>query len=373
MLRIGIDGSALQQARTGIGRYVYELCRELDKVVDDAMFFVYGRSSMQMPIESERWIARLDSTGCATRLPRIAWLKFRCGTLCKSDNLDVFWAGTTLLPGLPRQVRTVATVYDLNHKVVPSTMSLVNLWGHRLYFDRDVRRADIVLTISEGTSARLWELVHRRADGVVRPSIDPKYRPVTDQELQSCLARFGIRYPYILAVATWEPRKNLALLVQTFITMRHEGLLPEHKLVLCGGRGWKDDRLSALLTGEGGKDVVPLGYVAESYLPCLYSGADVFVFPSIYEGFGMPVLEARACGTQIVTTDLPELREAGGSDAIYIQPTRDGVRGGILSALALDKRAERVDQIVTWADGARILASALISVASNRTVSATER
>ena len=166
-------------------------------------------------------------------------------------------------------------------------------------------------------------------------------------------------HPYILAVATWEPRKNLELLIKTFLDMKMQGLLGEHKLVLVGGRGWKDQRLADIISGTD--SVIPLGYLPENQLAPLYTGADVFVFPSVYEGFGMPILEARACGTRIVTSDVPELHEAGGNDAIYVQPSLDKIRQGILDALLREKQVHSGDpKLPSWEVGASILATALM-------------
>lgn len=358
-MRIGIDGRALQGKRTGIGRYVFELCRELDRLLPYATFFVYSNVLVEMPVLSERWILRLDQSPLAKYMKSVLWLKYRCGLLCNSDNLDVFWGAATFLPKLPRSVRTVITVYDLNYKIVPETMSITHRWAFRLFFKKDVARANVVTAISKGSSERLFNLFGRAADGIVYPAIDASFSPQSLTRVQEVLLRHDLSRPYLLAVATWEPRKNLELLIHTFLNMKKQGLLTEHKLVLVGGRGWQDQRLAALLSGSN--SVVPLGYVPDEQLAPLYSGADVFIFPSIYEGFGMPVAEARACGATVVTSDTPELREAGGEDVIYIAPTAEGIENGILTALSQQRMREKANFAVlrTWKSSAEILASAV--------------
>lgn len=356
-IRIGIDGQSLQGRRTGIGRYVFELCRKLDACMPNALFFVYSRNPIEIPVSSERWISRIDSSPYAKYLK--PWLKFRCASLCQEDNLDVFWGGNTLLPSLPKNVRKVMTVYDLNYKIVPETMTTAALWQFRLFFKKDLNRAHTITTISQGTSDRLFKLIGRKADVIIPPAVSPSFRSQSYKDIETCRTTYGIHDHYILAVATWEPRKNLELLIKTFISMKREGLLPYHRLVLVGGKGWKDQRLSQLVQGDNGLNIVPLGYVPDEHLPLLYAGADVFVFPSVYEGFGMPVLEARACGTKVVTTDIPELREAGGKDTIYITPTQEGIRAGIIEALlqSPDNRKVELD-LPSWESGAQILARA---------------
>lgn len=361
-MKIGIDGRALQGSRTGVGRYVFELCRELDKVLPNAKFFVYSSVPLEMPVLSKRWILRLDQSPLAKYMKSVLWLKYRCGLLCKKDNLDVFWGAATFLPQLPRALRTVITVYDLNFKIVPETMSITHRWAFRLFFKKDVARADVVTAISNGSSERLFKLFGRAADAIVYPAIDASFSPQSEILVQEVLLQHALSQPYLLAVATWEPRKNLELLIHTFLDMKEQGLLGEHKLVLVGGRGWKDRRLAALLSGND--SVIPLGYVPDEQLAPLYSGAEVFVFPSIYEGFGMPVLEARACGTKVVTSDIPELREAGGGDAIYVDPTAEGIRQGILVGLSQGKPSGIIKRrLPSWEIGARNLAAVLAGTA----------
>jgi glycosyltransferase involved in cell wall biosynthesis len=360
-LRIGIDGRPLQGKRAGTGRYIFELCRELDKALPYAQFYVYSQVPVETPVSSERWVLRIDQSSAKKYMNSIMWLKLRCGTLCEKDKLDVFWGGATFLPRLSSNVMTVVSVYDLNHKIVPKTMTTAALWAYRLFFSHDINRADIILTISEGTSQRLYKFEGCKAAGVIRPAISKSFRVPSPLEIQNCLNFYNICSPYILSIATREPRKNLELLIRTFLNMKKEGLLPLHKLVLGGDRGWKNKRLTTLIEKETSSNIMSLGYISDDYLPSLYAGADVFVFPSIYEGFGIPVLEARACGTRVVTSDIPELREAGGANAIYITPSEIGIQKGILEALIRKSHEKHQESnMPTWEDGAKILSAALM-------------
>jgi glycosyltransferase involved in cell wall biosynthesis len=362
-VRIGIDGRALQGSRAGIGRYVFELCRELDRLLPSATFFVYAPGPVELPVSSARWVVRIDPSPLARVLKPIAWLKLRAGRLCREDGLDAFWGAATFLPTLPRGVRTICTVYDVNFRVVPSSMSRTHRLAHQLFFERDVTAATHRIAISSGTSARLQAYFGVRVSAIARPGVSPVFQPRQPDAVRAVEAEAGIDGPYFLAVGTWEPRKNLELLVRVFRSLRSSGLLEGHRLVLVGGRGWKDQQLHRLLTEEesrsrdGSKDVVALGYTSDEMLAHLYSGCKAFVFPSTYEGFGLPVAEARACGARVITTDIPELREAGGPDTVYIAPTPEGLRRSLLDVPPPGRAQPRSPAVLpSWSDAAKVVA-----------------
>ncbi len=358
-MRIGIDGRELAPQRRGIGRYIFELSRELDRHLPDAEFYVYNRTPVSLPIESDRWIMRTDSSRLGQRLSMLLWYKTRAGRLCRADDLDVFWGTSAFLPRLPSEVKTVLTVHDLCHVFTPETFHPLHLAGVRLFFKRDVQNADVVLAVSESTSDRLHDQVGRRADAIISPAVRGVFAPQSDQTIDTCRRHYRLDSPYILTVAAWEPRKNLERLIRAFVAMKESRLLAEHTLVLVGKKGSRFKGVSKLLERDAGRHTRPLGYVADEYLPALYAGADCFVLPSSYEGFGVPLLEARACGTPVVASDTPELREAGGSDAIYIEPTEEGIRQGIL--MAISEAPPRVERPVlpTWEEGGRVLSRIL--------------
>lgn len=363
-MRVGLDGRALQGRRTGVGRYVFEICRELDTLVPDAEFFVYAPEPVELPVSSGRWHCRLEQRGWARDLKPIAWLKLRAGALCRQDRLDVFWGSATLFPALSAGVRRLTTVYDLAFRVAPETMGTTHLIAHRLFFRRDVRRAHQRMAISHGTAARLQSWLGGPPAAVVPPAVSAAFRPGDPAAVSRTLVSLGIRTPYFLAVATWEPRKNLELLIRVFRSLRSEGELLDYRLVLAGGAGWKDERLRALLRDGSrpeaparSETVMPLGFVTDQQLAHLYTGCRAFVFPSRYEGFGIPLLEARACGAAIVASDLPELREAGGDAGLYVSPTPEGLRDGLRRVISRPAATPLLpDLLPSWRGSAAMLA-----------------
>lgn len=366
-MRIGLDGRPLLGRRTGIGRYVFEICRELDVLLPAAEFFVYAPEPVELPVVSPRWRCRVEARRWARALKPIAWLKLRAGRLCREDSLDAFWGSATLFPQLPAGTRRVSTVYDLTFRVAPQTMSRTHLLAQRLFFAHDVRRAHHRVAISHGTAARLQEWLGGRLAAVAPPGLSPAFHPRQAAAVGATLSRFGIAKPYFLAVGTWEPRKNLERLVRVFRTLRVAGELSDSRLILVGGAGWKDERLRRLLqvsdsvsTPVESDGVTAVGFVTDDDLAHLYTGCRAFVFPSAYEGFGIPILEARACGAPVVTTDLPELREAGGDGAIYVSATDEGLREGLRRVVrAVAAPPPPRNHLPTWRGSAEILAGYL--------------
>lgn len=358
-MRIGIDGIPFQSALTGVGRYVFSLCKYLDITLPDAEFLVYSNRPIKVSFFSNRWKMRIDSSVTSRYMKHVLWLKSRCGNMCKRDRLNMFWGTGSFLPCLPISIKKVLTVYDLTFKVVPHTMPFHRWLSYWLFFGGDLYAAEKVFVISRGTSDRLFKYYGRRADAVIPPAVDTHFHRYPLERVQECLHRYKIVSPYILSVGTLEPRKNTELLIATFLSMKEEGLIGNHQLVLVGGKGWKDRKIRSILGGHGSAEVISLGYVPDNDLPLFYSGADVFVFPSLYEGFGMPVLEAKCCGAKIVTSDCPELRQAGGEGAVYITPNEAGIRQGILKALEksyLQSPIQTRDSF-SWRDGATALST----------------
>jgi len=145
--------------------------------------------------------------------------------------------------------------------------------------------------------------------------------------------------------------------LSAYVDLKRSGALADHQLVLVGPTGWKNQALKKKLDEARAYNVVLAGYVPDELLPALYAASDALVFPSLYEGFGMPVLEARTCGARVVTTDIPELREAGDQHVIYVQPTVDGVKAGITKAVSSPKPPFMLHR--TWKEEAQILANTL--------------
>lgn len=366
MIRIGIDARPLSDPSAGITRVVTNIVRELEGIDQENLYFLYSNRSFQLPFGNLRWHKRIHTL--ASFVPSNLWFQTEARRMVKQDNLDTFWAPAHILPvGLPAKIRKILTVHDLVWKRYPETMEWRNSIVHRLFAERSVREADRITADSASTKRDLELLLRVRSTKieVAHLGVSSHFRPHDPAVAAQCIARkFGVSEKYICAVGTVEPRKNLAALVEAIGILKKQGKLT-HQLVVAGGKGWGKSKASEWIRNreltEG--DVRFLGFIPEEDLPLLYSGAALFVFPSIYEGFGLPLLEAMACGAPVASSNRSSLPEVAGDSGLYFDPgSVDEIASTIDRALSepdlrreLAKRgAERARQF-TWEACARIM------------------
>jgi glycosyltransferase involved in cell wall biosynthesis len=367
---VGIDGRPFYGTQAGTGRYIAELCRVFDSAIAEAKFLVYGNRPLNLFISNERWRQRDDDAVIAAHISPSIWYFLRAGLLARQDGVDVFWGTANFLPlGLGRGTPTILTVHDLVYRLVPQTLDFKHRLAYRLFFNHSLRRAQIVVSNSNGTSNKLSDLYGRSADLVIRPRVSPNFRPPKPEAILAARAHYRIDFPYFLSVATLEPRKNLESLIQAYLELRIAGHLAGTGLVLVGQKGWKHRRLINAITHAKslGARIVLTGYVSDEWLPALYAGAEAVVIPSLYEGFGMPVLEALCCGARVVASDIPEIREAGGSGPFYIEPSVEGIKHGLLKVEKFsptDTAAVNVfiDRGTSWEEEGQKLVNAIRSL-----------
>lgn len=360
---LGIDAAVLSKPGAGMGRYLIEVCKRLDTLLPEARFVVYTPSPLLVELPSARWVTRQEGTSLARLGSSYAWLKLCVSRLAKSDRVDVFWAPRTILPARSRAFLTVCTVHDLNYRLFPMSMPYATRWAHRLWFARDIRRADAVVANSQGTARRLRGMLGVEVAAVATPGVAESFTQRTPARISTQLKALGVTRPYFLGVGTLEPRKNLPALIEAFISLKRDGNLAAYDLIIVGNRGWRNGTVRSQLRAARAWGVRWFGFVSDAELAALYSGATAFVFPSVYEGFGIPALEATACGTRVIASDVPELREAGGPEGTYVAPTVSGIRAGLLSALEAPPPSHPHPQ--NWMDAAQTMAD-LFEVLSRR-------
>lgn len=220
---------------------------------------------------------------------------------------------------LPPRIKRVSMIYDLTTIFFPRMHVLHNQLLHRLFFPRIVKNADLLIACSNCTAKDLAEnLPQSVGKTVVVPlSHDSMFKPTLEP---SVLKRLGVTDRYLLYVGTIEPRKNLKVLLEAYAKFRAENE-ERFQLVIVGKSGWKNQDFYSQLGSHPFKgEVVLTGYLPRAELPALYSQCEAFIFPSLYEGFGLPLLEAMACGAPCLSSDRSSLPEVGGMAPIYFNP-----------------------------------------------------
>ena len=240
------------------------------------------------------------------------------------DGVEVFHVSDVLLWAQPGAVN-VFTIHDLTTLLFPEFHTWENRELHRRRLDFAREHADVILVGSESTRRDIVQRlgVDRDRIRVVPYGVTPAYRRVEDPvRLASELQGYGLEPGrYIFHVGTIEPRKNLLRLVEAFDLLRKQGGEPSLKLALVGAGGWQHEDVLRRIETLGLEDwVVVTGPVAESIKPSLYSGAVLFVYPSLYEGFGLPPLEAMACGTPVIASNVSSIPEVVGEAGLLIDP-----------------------------------------------------
>jgi glycosyltransferase involved in cell wall biosynthesis len=322
-MRIGIDARPLCSQRKGIGNYVYGLVKHMSRLAPDNDYFLYANRDIESNNFGVSLNERIDRAfgWC----PGSFWLRGRGGSLARRDRLDVFWATYPILPAsVPRGVLKIVTVYDLVWLRFPETTANYALLVQKVWARKAIEKADLVLTISRSTAEDLIrELgVPEAKVRCVYPGVFEGYKRQDPQRAAEYISKkYGVRPDYMAAVGTVEPRKNLKLLVEVVRILKSKGQL-RCPLLVAGANGWKSSPLfrQIQMAGLTENEIRFLGYLPDEDLPFFYSGAEIFLFPTLYEGFGLPPLEAMACGTPVIASNARCMPEVLGNAAILEAP-----------------------------------------------------
>jgi glycosyltransferase involved in cell wall biosynthesis len=317
-----LDISPAVHAKAGLSRYANSLGQALLQQAPGRFAFFFNRSGdSQMPA----WVAghEVRSVRAGYKPWRMAvWLGqlARVGFDRLVPDCELLHATEHLLLPL-RSCPTVLTVHDLIFRLFPEHHKRLNRWYLNAALPLYCRRADAVICVSEHSKAdlvRLWGIDAARVH-IVYEAADPCFRPAAVEEVQMMRVRYGLPERYLLTVGTIEPRKNLVRLLDALAIVREKG--DDVRLVIVGRMGWLyQDFLHKLERFDHRDAVVRPGFVPDAALPAVYTGATATVLASVYEGFGLPILESMACGTPVVSSRTASLPELGGDAARYFDP-----------------------------------------------------
>ena len=329
-MRIGIDGRYIADHFPGIGRYTYNLAAKLPEFAPDTDFVLFRNPRL---LNTRYDLERLALNPNLRLLPvdvptRSLKEQYQLRSLAKALSLDLLHSPYYIKPYW-LHCPSVVTMYDLIPMIYPQQLPhRWSAWIFRVTASLAVHSASQIIAISESTKRDVTRLLSgsQGRTTVVHLAADERFRPLDRAQLDKALQRLGLPRKYVLYMGINKPHKNLVFLLQLFAELNTDA-----KLVLAG---MQDPRYSQVREEARrlrvDDRVVFLGEVADSDLPTLYNGAELFVFPSLYEGFGLPVLEAMACGTPVVCSSASSLPEIVGDAAVTLDP-RD--RGGWVAAM----------------------------------------
>ena len=323
-MRIGIDATALPPQPVGAGNYIIQLIRALALTESDHEFVVFaqprGADLIELPEENPvEWVIVEERTPGS----RLIWEQLLFPNLVRDSGIDLLHSMHYTRPiSLP--CKSVVTFHDMTFFLSPE----LHTWARRIYFPKimktSARRADQLIAVSNSTRNDLIKILNVDPHRVstTQLGVTPGYMPIDDDvEKQRIIKKYGLPEKFILYVGLVEPRKNLQILIQAYKRLREDD--SKYVLILVGRFGWMHEEVVNQVRELNLEDAVRfLGYVPQQDLPLIYNLASLFVYPTLYEGFGLPVLEAMACGVPVITSNISSLPEIVG-EAGLLTPVND--------------------------------------------------
>ncbi|MGI9284255.1 MAG: glycosyltransferase family 4 protein [Pseudomonadales bacterium] len=336
-MRIALDVRPLSTPIAGIGRYTGELLKRLTRDESND-WFAYSCSTIPEPFKNKKNLVVREGQCSAGLGTLFAQLIFPVWAF--RDQIDVFWSPRHHLPLLlSRNCKTVVTIHDLVWKCCPETMTLPRRWVEQLLMPPSLKKADLIVTVSRSTAQDLISecAIDRSKLKIVTPGTvapDLNSKSIFDEDITR-------EQPYILFVGTLEPRKNLLRVLRAFSELIKKGV-KSHRLVIAGAKGWGKIQVGEYMVKLGIVDYVELiGRVDDECLFGLYKGADFLLMPSLYEGFGLPLVEAMAFGLPVISSNVSSMPEVVGDAGLLVNPLDTKAIENAISSLVQNQQLKQ--------------------------------
>lgn len=346
-MRVALDGRPLASLKTGVGHYTFELARSLASVAPSDHFTLVSPVPLESSVADElknRSRANLHDVQLNSERLNRYWWSFGLPLYLTRRSFDLFH-GTNY--DIPRWniLPTVVTIHDLSLLLHPDTHEEPQVKRARRRMPKVAHSAARIITPSESVKREVCEHLGVDPNKVAVTPEAPRsaFRRIASVRTEEVRRRLGVADDFILYVGTIEPRKNLKTLVQAFAEILRT-TVHRPQLVIAGQEGWLMDDFFGSIRKNGLEDKVRFtGYLHDEDLCALYSSCSAFVYPSLYEGFGLPPLEAMACGAPVITSDIPVIKETVGSAACLVRPEDgDQIAGAIVRVMEDRRTAEKL-------------------------------
>lgn len=368
-MKIGIIAGSIDNKATGIDNYSYNLIKNLALLTSSKDFEIIvihtGDKILQEIVNSVKYTTKISQY--IMKIPNFPfdWQK-RFGKFLQksliiptqSRKLDIIHdVHLGVFFFYPKQIKKILTIHDLVPIKFPQTHKIETILVYKYVLIGSLKQVNIIIANSYNTKQDITKYfkIPEEKIRVTYLGVDEDYKPLPENEIEKIRQKHNLTYPFILYVGTLEARKNIPTLLKAFYKLKNKGL--SHKLVITGKKGWKYKNIFKLTEQLNlQKDVVFTGYVPREDLPALYNAADLFVYPSIYEGFGLPPLEAMACGIPVITSSSSSLPEVVGNAGIMVSPYDvDGLAKAMYEVLTneglkeeLRKRGLKRAKLFSW-------------------------
>lgn len=333
-LRVALDVHMVGERESGNETYVLNLIEGLKQLGAKTSYLLYSPDPAALDV-----CGTLPRTFAIRRVwPGPSPLRIPLGLPVRvlRDRADVLHVNYIAPPIVSAAV--VTTVHDISYVRYPEAFSPRDRWILRTLVPRTMRQAAMVITVSEHARREIASYYGTPEDRIVAiyPSVATLFRPLQPEDVAAVRTRYGLSDPYVLAVGDLQPRKNLARLIRAYAALRARGAYTG-RLVLVGKDKFQGSQVSDLVRRLGLQgQVVLTGYVPREDLVGLYGGADVFAYPSLYEGFGSPTVEAMACGCPLVTSSVASLPEVVGDAGLTVDPTDEAALATAIERVVCD-------------------------------------
>ena len=324
-MRVGIDGKVMALKAGGIGRYALNLLKGMTEILPQhpsIELILYPGPATEVPFSLPPRVQ------ISLRTPRVSssFIRSAClfPVLLPRENLDIFHGlDHRGLPLFHKVCPLILSVHDMITWVHPEFFTWKHRWVVHFMLPRMIQQADRIVTISHASREDIAGFFKIDPEKIVVHYLgcEDHFRPAAPAAIEAIKQKYRLPGDYVLFVGTLEPRKNLILILQALSLLKRRGKWRGLKLAVVGRRGWLYEEIFAkILSWHLEEDVLFLGFVDDRELPTLYSGSLFFIFPSFYEGFGLPVLEAMACGAPVISSNTSSLPEVAGDAAYLVDP-----------------------------------------------------
>lgn len=325
-MNIGIDARALTKNKAGIGTYTYKIIEYLNKYDKENNYVLFSNKDVVIDFElNENWRIYKENSRIGT-----FWIYFKLPKILKENDIDVFWGTQHCLPKrnkYTKQIKYVLTIHDIAIKKFKNLGSFYNTIIQKLVLKKSCNNANKIIAVSKSTKKDLIDILGVDNDKiqVIYEGIDQKTNEskIGLKREKEIIEKYGLeKNKYIFFLSTIEPRKNLITAVKAFDLIKENTV--NLKFVISGGRGWKyKETMDRIQNSKFNKDIILTGYISTEEKEVFFKNAIAFIYPSLYEGFGIPVLEAMKNGSIVITSNNSSLPEVGGNSAFYLNHETD--------------------------------------------------